>query len=394
MPQQELETLARAIGLPGVGGSWPAARHKARVEQFQLILDGGRPDGWDGPRGVAPSSRPAPPRPAAAVAATHAGVDGDDDDEEDEEDTARCKEMFGVASQQPWSASQQSGTSLDEHLSATQPFEDSQSYSQGYSQGYSQDLDGEDNSDERTADSQHLSQASNAETLPYEMSQSLSQQFSDMEDEDEDEDSGTRSPILGDEISSDDELFGQRGSQSLSPSPSSRPPRRRTPMPVHGHTAPMSPSDHNSMGSDTPASVRTTSSPPMSADERSKDSTSEQPLQRSDSNGAKAATAALGPRGPFALAAAAAARARTRSASRSPSIGASPTPPIVKPCPLKATGSTNKLSTKAKPKSAAKRASGRSKMKAAPSSTVAAVEAKSSETTPGRAQKRTRRLVR
>ena len=52
MPQEELETLARAIGLPVVGGSWPAARHKARVLQFQQILDGERPAGWDGPHSV------------------------------------------------------------------------------------------------------------------------------------------------------------------------------------------------------------------------------------------------------------------------------------------------------------------------------------------------------
>eukprot|EP01043_Picozoa_sp_COSAG02_P040354 COSAG02_NODE_3260_length_7078_cov_6.096432_1_plen_525_part_00 len=362
MPQEELETLARAIGLPAVGGSWPAARHKARVIQFQQILDGGKPAGWDGPHGVVSPSLTAA-RPAAAVAATHAEVDGDDDDEDDEEDTARCKEMFGMASQQqPWSNSQQSGTSLDEQLSATQPFEDSQSYSQGYSQ----ELDGDDEGEEHAADTQQLSQASNAETLPYEMSQSLSQRMSDVEDEDEDEDGGTRSPILGDDVSDDDELFGPRASQSLSPSPPPKPPRLPTPIPVHGHTAARSPSVGRS-GSDTPMSAPGTRSPPSSAEDRNKDPTPAQPLQRNDSNGAKAATAALGPRGPFALAAAAAARVRSRSASRSPSVGTSPTPPVVKPCPIKADVSGAGPAAKSKTKPAARRASGRSKAKLAAS---------------------------
>ena len=377
VPQEELETLARAIGLPAVGGSWPAARHKARVQQFQLILDGGRPDGWDGIRGVNAPSPVLPARPAAAVAATHAEVDGDDDDEDDEEDTARCKEMFGMASQQPWSNSQRSGTALDEQLSATQPFEDSQSYSQGYSQGYSQELDGDDNGDERAAaDTQRLSQASTAETLPYEMSQSLSQRLSDVEDEDEDEDGGTRSPILGDDVSDDDELFGPRASQSLSPSPPPKPPRLPTPIPVHGHTAARSPSVGRA-SSDTPASAPGTRSPPLSGD-RADDPTPGRPLQRIDSNGAKAATAALGPRGPFALAAAAAARARSHSASRSPSVGASPTPPVMKPCPVKAVSSN--ANPAAKPKPAARRASGRAKTKVAGAASDADVSAASSTT--------------
>lgn len=356
MPQEELETLARAIGLPVVGGSWPAARHKARVLQFQQILDGERPAGWDGLHSVGAPPLPAA-RPGAAVAATIAAVDGDDDDEDDEEDTARCKEMFGMASQQPWSHSQQSGTSLDEQLSATQPFEDSQSYSQGYSQ----ELDGDDDGDEHSADTQQLSQASNAETLPYEMSQSLSQRLSDVEDEDED--GGTMSPILGDDVS-DDELFGPRASQSLSPSPPPKPPRLPTPIPVHGHTATRSPSVGRS-GSDTPMSGPGTRSPPSSAENRDKDLMRPQPLQRNDSNSAKAATAAVGPRGPFALAAAAAARARNRSASRSPSGGKSPTPAVVKPCPIKADGSNAGPAAKSRTKPGARRASASSQPKIA-----------------------------
>ena len=383
VPQEELETLARAIGLPMVGGSWPAARHKARVQQFQQILDGGRPDGWDGPRrGNAPPSTALPARPTPVVAATHVsggvggGSDGggnDDDDDDDEEDTARCKEMFGMASQQPWSNSQRSGIALDEHLSATQPFEDSQSYSQGYSQ----EVDGDDNGDDRAAaDTQRLSQASNAETLPYDLSQSLSQRLSDVED-DEDEDGGTRSPILGDDVSDDDELFGPRASQSLSPSPPPKPPRLPTPIPVHGHTAARSPSIDRA-GSDTPTSAPGTRSPPLSADDRADDPMPGQPLKRTDSNGAKAATAALGPRGPFALAAAAAARARSRSASRSPSVAASPTPPMMKPCAVKADSAT--ANPAAKPKPGARQASGRAKTKVAAAASVADVSSASSTT--------------
>jgi hypothetical protein len=344
VPQDELETLARAIGLPAVPGSWPAARHKARVAQFQTLLDGGRPDGWDGSdigAGAAASGAGRAPagRSAAAAAAAHAedGEDEDEDeDEDDEEDTARCKQMFGMASQRPsWSSSQQSASSLDEHLSATQPFEDSQSYSQGYSQ--------DDEDEDGTAGSQRLSQASNADTLPYEMSQSLSQRLSDVEDDDddddddddEDDDDGAGSPILGDDVSDDDELFGAVVSQSLSPSPPPHPPRIPTPIPGGSASSP----PVCRLGSDTPSSAPATSSPPGSADAGDGAEslpTPAQRLRRKDSAGAKAATAALGPRGPFALAAAAAMRARSRSGSRSPSLGAggSPPPPVVRKTPL------------------------------------------------------------
>ena len=48
VPMRELELLAAAIGLPAVGGSWPAQRHRLRVEQLQTLVDGGRPAGWAG----------------------------------------------------------------------------------------------------------------------------------------------------------------------------------------------------------------------------------------------------------------------------------------------------------------------------------------------------------
>lgn len=263
-----------------------------------------------------------------------------------------------MASQQPWSTSQQSSVSLDEQLSATQPFEDSQSYSQGYSQ----DSDGDNDDDECAADTKVLSQASNAETVPYEMSQSLSQRLSDVEEDDEDEDSGPNSPILGDDVSDDDAVLRRRASQSLSPSPPPKAPWRRTPIPAHGYTTARSPSACRS-GSDTPASAPGTSSPPLSADSSANDPTPVRQLHRKDSNGAKAATAALGPRGPFALAAAAAARARSRGVSQSPSVGTSPV--VVKPCAIKAGSRTAKPAVKPKSKPAPRRVSSRSKQKTA-----------------------------